>query len=211
MLALTNPVSAGALLGSFGLIGLLVVLFAECGLLIGFFLPGDTLLLAAGIELSVGTIRTPLAAFLLLAPIAAAAGNVVGYWIGRRAGPVVFSRPGSRLFRPEYVDRARAFFRRFGWATIFLARFVAVIRTVVTVMAGVSRMPFGSYLIASLAGAIVWADGVLLAGYWLGHFEFVRANKGYVDLLVVAAVVLSVIPPLVRFTWQRRKRGTAGH
>src|SRR3954470_8652328 len=159
-----------------------IILFAECGLLVGFFLPGDTLLLAAGVALSVGTITTPLAAFLIVCPIAAVLGNVVGYWIGRRVGPVVFDRPRSRLFRPEYVDRSRMFFERFGWAAVFLARFVPIVRTVATVMAGVGSMRFVTYLVASIAGGIVWTDGILLLGYWLGHFDFVQRNKGYIDI-----------------------------
>ena len=203
---LASPLSPDYLLSSFGLVGVAVILFAECGLLVGFFLPGDTLLLAAGIELSIGSIKTPLAAFLVLGPIAAILGNVVGYWIGRRAGPVVFDRPNSRLFKPEYVVRSHAFFERFGWATIFLARFVPIVRTITTVMAGVSRMRFATYLIASIVGGIIWTDGILLAGYWLGHFAFVRDNKGYVDLLVLAAVVLSLAPALVHLVQSRRRR-----
>lgn len=203
---LASPISPDQLLSNFGLIGLAVILFAECGLLIGFFLPGDTILLAAGIELSLGTIHTPLAAFLVVTPIAAFLGNLVGYWIGWRTGPVVFDRPRSRLFRPEYVDRSHAFFERFGWATIFLARFVPIVRTVATVMAGVGRMRLVSYAIASAAGAIVWTDGVLLLGYALGHVDFVRRNKGYIDWLVVAAVVISLVPTLWHYRQTRRRR-----
>jgi membrane-associated protein len=98
---LANPIAPDHLLSSFGLIGLALVLFAECGLLIGFFLPGDTILLAAGISLAVGTIHTSLAAFLVVAPIAAVLGNLAGYGIGYRAGPVVFDRPSSKMFKPE--------------------------------------------------------------------------------------------------------------
>src|ERR1700712_2187731 len=115
---LANPLSPDSLLsGSGALLVLAIILFAECGLLIGFFLPGDTLLFAAGISIATGAISTPLGAFLVVAPIAAVVGNLVGYAIGRRAGPVVFDRPNSRFFRPEYVDRSRAFYDRFGsWA-----------------------------------------------------------------------------------------------
>jgi membrane-associated protein len=203
---LANPIGPDTLLSNFGLAGLAIILFAECGLLIGFFLPGDTLLLAAGVSLSVGTITTPLPAFLIVAPIAATLGNVVGYWIGFRAGPVVFDRPNSRLFRPEYVDRSRAFFERFGWAAIFLGRFVPIVRTVATVMAGVGRMRFSAYLAATIAGGIVWTDGILLLGYWLGHFDFVRRNKGYIDFVVLAVVVLSLVPTLVHLVQSRRRR-----
>ena len=202
---LANPISPDSLLGNFGLIGLAIILFAECGLLIGFFLPGDTILLAAGISLSVGTIHTPLAAFLVVCPIAAIAGNLVGYWIGRRGGPVVFDRPDSKLFRPEYVTRAQRFFERFGWATIFLARFVPIVRTVASVMAGVSGMRFAGYVVASVAGGIVWSDGVLLLGYWLGHVDFVREHKSWIDYIVVIAVLTSLVPTLIHLLQRRRR------
>jgi membrane-associated protein len=201
---LANPIAPDHLLSSFGLVGLAVILFAECGLLIGFFLPGDTILLAAGISLAVGTITTPLAAFLIVAPIAAVLGNLVGYWIGYRAGPVVFDRPDSRMFKPEYVTRSHAFFERFGWATIFLARFVPIVRTVATVMAGASRMRFSTYTVATVLGGIVWTDGVLLTGYWLGHIEFVQSHKGWIDYLVIAVVVLSLIPAGLHYLRSRR-------
>jgi membrane-associated protein len=206
---LASPLSPDTLLSNFGLAGLALILFAECGLLIGFFLPGDTILLAAGIALATGTIHTSLAAYIVVCAIAAIVGNLVGYWIGYRAGPVVFDRPNSKLFRPEYVTRAHAFFERFGWATIFLARFVPVVRTVASVMAGVSRMRFSTYLIASIAGGIVWTAGVLLTGYWLGHFDFVRENKGYIDWLVIAAVVVTLVPTLIHYLRARRTSNTS--
>src|SRR5882757_9275072 len=108
---LANPISPDTLLsGSGALLVLAIILFAECGLLVGFFLPGDTLLFAAGISIATGAITSSLTSFLIIAPIAAVAGNLVGYAIGYRAGPVVFDRPDSRLFRPEYVDRSHRFF-----------------------------------------------------------------------------------------------------
>jgi membrane-associated protein len=203
---LANPISPDTLLSNFGLAGLAAILFAECGLLVGFFLPGDTILLAAGIALSVGTIKTPLAAFLIVAPIAAVLGNVVGYWIGYKAGPKVFDRPNSKLFRPEYVTRSQAFFERFGVLTILLARFVPIVRTVATVMAGVSNMRFSLYLITSIIGGIIWADGVLLIGYGLGHVDFVRQHKGYVDYLVIAAVLVSLVPAGIHYLQGRRRQ-----
>lgn len=202
---LANPIAPDTLLsGSAALLVLAIVLFAECGLLIGFFLPGDTLLFAAGISIATGRITTPLAAFLVVAPLAAIAGNLVGYWIGYRAGPVVFVRPHSRMFRPEYVTRARAFFDRFGSWTIILGRFVPIVRTVVTVMAGVGRMRFGLYLLYTVIGGILWADGVLLLGHQLGKITFVQEHKGWIDYLVVAVVFLGLIPAAVHY-WQGRR------
>jgi membrane-associated protein len=203
---LANPISPDTLLsGSAALLVLAIILFAECGLLVGFFLPGDTLLFAAGISIAIGDISTSLAAFLIVAPIAAVLGNLVGYWIGYRAGPVVFDRPNSRLFRPEYVDRSHAFYERFGSWTIIVGRFVPIVRTVATVMAGVGRMRFSLYALYSAIGGILWADGVLLLGHQLGKIKFVRDNKGYVDYAVVAVVVLSLLPVAVHY-WQGRRR-----
>jgi membrane-associated protein len=203
---LANPISPDHLLSSFGLVGLTIVLFAECGLLVGFFLPGDTLLFAAGIAIATGSIKTSLAAFLIVAPIAAVAGNLVGYWIGYRAGPVVFDRPDSRLFRPEYVTRSHAFFERFGAWTIIIGRFVPIVRTVATVMAGVGRMRFSLYAVCSVIGGVVWADGVLLLGHQLGKIKFVQDNKGYIDYAVIVVVVLSLLPAAIHYRQSRRRR-----
>lgn len=207
---LANPISPDHLLSSFGLVGLTIILFAECGLLIGFFLPGDTLLFAAGIKIAVDPgSMAPLGVFLVLAPVGAVLGNLVGYWIGYRAGPVVFDRPDSRFFRPEYVTRSRAFFARFGSWTIVLGRFVPIVRTVATVMAGVARMRFATYAIYSLIGGVIWADGVLLLGRQLGKIKFVQDNKGYVDVAVVAVVVLSLVPAAFHYVQGRRRRSDA--
>ena len=202
---LANPISPDTLLsGSGALLVVCIVLFAECGLLIGFFLPGDTLLFAAGIEIAVGQVSTSLTTFLVVTPIAAIAGNLLGYWIGYRAGPIVFDRPHSRLFRPEYVTRAHAFYERFGSWTIVLGRFVPIVRTVATVMAGVGRMRFSLYALYSVVGAILWADGVLLLGHQLGKIHFVRAHKGWIDYAVIGVVVLGLIPVAIHY-WQGRK------
>ena len=203
---LANPISPDHLLSSFGLLGLTIILFAECGLLIGFFLPGDTLLFAAGIKLATDPgSMSPLGAFLVLAPVAAVVGNLVGYWIGYRAGPVVFDRPDSRFFRPEYVTRSRNFFERFGPATIIVGRFVPIVRTVATVMAGVARMRFVPFAVFSLIGGVLWADGVLLLGHQLGKIKFVQDHKGEVDIAVLVVVALSLLPALVHFVQSRRR------
>ena len=211
---LANPISPDTLLsGSGALLVLAIVLFAETGLLVGFFLPGDTLLFAAGISISTGAITSPkiggdtITAFLIVAPIAAILGNLVGYAIGYRAGPVVFDKPNSRMFNPEYVTRSERFFTRYGSATILVGRFVPIVRTVATVMAGVARMRFSLYLLWTVVGGIVWTDGMLLLGHQLGKFDFVRRNKGYVDYLVIAVVILSLLPAAVHY-WQGRRRSS---
>lgn len=205
LVLMANPISPDNLLsGSGALLILAVVLFSECGLLIGFFLPGDTLLFAAGISISTGAISSSLTSFLVVAPIAAVAGNLVGYAIGYRAGPVVFDRPDSRLFRPEYVTRSHEFFERYGSWTIIIGRFVPIVRTVATVMAGVGRMRFSLYALYSVIGGVLWADGVLVLGHQLGKVKYVRDHKGWVDALVLVVIVLAFIPAAVHY-WQGRR------
>ncbi len=202
---LANPISTANLLsGSAALFVLAAVIFAETGLLVGFFLPGDTLLFAAGISVATGSVSTSLTAFLIVTPLAAIAGNLVGYAIGYRAGPVVFDRPNSRMFKPEYVTRSERFFDRYGSTTILLGRFVPIVRTIASVMAGVGRMRFSLYLLWSVVGGIVWTDAFLILGHQLGKFDFVRRNKGYVDYLVIAVVVIGLIPAAVHY-WQGRR------
>jgi membrane-associated protein len=186
-----------------GAAALAAILFAECGLLIGFFLPGDTILFATGITL--GLNHKGIAEYLWLVPLAAVLGNLAGYWIGYRGGPAVFNKPDSRFFRPEYVERTRYFFQRFGPLSIVLGRFVPIVRTVVTVMAGVARMRFATYAIYSLIGGVIWSDGVLLLGHQLAKYKFVQDHKGQVDALVIAVVVLALLPALIHFIRSRRR------
>lgn len=204
---LANPISPDKLLGGSALLVLSLILFAECGLLIGFFLPGDTLLFAAGISIATKSIHTPLVAFLIVVPIAAILGNVVGYWIGYKAGPKVFDRPNSKFFRPEYVQRSHHFFERFGSWTIIVGRFVPIVRTVATVMAGVGKMKFPLYFLYSVIGGIIWADGILLLGERLGHIKFVQENKGYIDYAVIAVVIIGLIPAAIHLLQSRRAKG----
>jgi membrane-associated protein len=178
------------LINTFGLIGMMAILFAECGLLVGFFLPGDSLLFTAGL-LVAGGLVAPLWLVLLLLPVAAVAGNLVGWWIGRKAGPAIFDRPDSRLFKAHHVERARDFFDRNGARAIILARFVPVVRTFVTVMAGAARMDFRRFALYSLIGGVVWTTVVTLLGYWLGHVAVVR---DHVELFILGIVALSLVP-----------------
>jgi len=191
------------LVATFGLIGLLLIIFAECGLLVGFFLPGDSLLFTAGLLVASGVFQVPLLALVVLLPIAAVAGNLVGYWIGYSAGPAIFRRPDSRLFRQEYVEQSSAFFAKYGARTIVLARFVPIVRTFATVMAGASRMDFRVYTIYSVVGGVLWGAGVTLLGYFLGQVAFVRDN---VEPILLGVVALSVLPIAIELLRARRSR-----
>jgi membrane-associated protein len=204
---LANPLSPDSLLsGSGALVVLALIIFAECGLLIGFFLPGDTLLFAAGISVAVGTITTSLWLFLVLVPLAAVLGNLLGYWIGRTVGPKVFDNPSSKWFSPENVERARHFLDRWGSWSVILGRFVPIVRTLITVMAGVARMNYGRYAAYSLIGGVLWTDGLLLLGHGLGKIDWVREHKSWIDYLVVVVVVIGLIPTLYHYLKLRRAR-----
>ena len=186
---------------SFGLIGIVAIVFAECGLLVGFFLPGDSLLFAAGLLVATGTFSTPLPVVVALIVLAAIAGNLSGYAIGHKAGPAVFKRPESRFFRPEYVERTSHFFDRYGGWAILLARFVPIVRTFVPVMAGTGRMPFGRFALFSVIGGVLWGTSMTVLGYYLGQIEFVQKN---LELIAVGIIAVSVLP--IWFELRRRGR-----
>jgi membrane-associated protein len=190
------------IIATFGLIGILVILFAECGLLVGFFLPGDTLLFTAGVLVQRESLHESLWLVIALEAAAAIAGNLVGYEIGKRGGPAVFTRPDSRLFKPEYVERTRHFFDRYGPSAIVLGRFVPVVRTVITVMAGAGRMSYRTYAVYTVIGGILWTAAITLLGYFLGNVDFIANN---IELLVLLGVAVSVVPVLGQLFLSRRK------
>jgi membrane-associated protein len=181
-----------------GLVALLVIVFVETGLLIGFFLPGDSLLFTAGLFVARGDIGLPLWVLLVTIPLAAFAGDQVGYAIGRQAGPALFRRPDSRLFQQEYVDKAYAFFEKYGARTIVLARFVPIVRTFAPVVAGVSRMHYRTFVVYNAVGALVWGAGVTALGYFLGQIAFVRENVEVILLLIVGVSVLPIVVEVLR-------------
>lgn len=182
----------------------MAIIFAECGLLIGFFLPGDSLLFMVGLFIASGVINVNIWVACLLLSISAVAGNLVGYWVGYRAGPPLFEREDSRIFKKEYVTKTHNFFEKYGARAIILARFVPIVRTFITAMAGVGRMDFRAYTIYSTVGGILWATGVTLAGYYLGNIPFIKNN---IEIMLIVIVGLSVIPIFVE--WVRHRREAA--
>lgn len=171
-------------------LGIFLITFAESGLLLGFFLPGDSLLLTAGILAQQGKLH--LAGIMAAAALGAVIGDSTGYFIGRRFGPAVFSRQNSRFFRPEYVERTEAFFKKHGGVSLILARFVPVVRTVAPTFAGVGRMPYLHFLAYNVVGGVLWAVIVPGLGFWLGGL--IPNLDRYILLVVGVAVLLSLIP-----------------
>lgn len=189
-----DPAQLLRMLGPYVLVGLCLIIFAECGLLIGFFMPGDSLLFTAGLFVANGLIDTPIWLVCLLLTACAVLGNVVGYYLGYRAGPALFNRPDSRLFKREYVDKTHAFFDRYGARAIVLGRFVPIVRTFITAVAGVGRMDRRAYFTYSILGGVGWATGVTLLGFWLGRITFVR---DHVELILIGIVAMSIIPIVI--------------
>ncbi|HJU80426.1 MAG TPA: VTT domain-containing protein [Acidimicrobiia bacterium] len=191
------------LLVTFGTIGLFLIVFAESGLFFGFFFPGDSLLFTAGLFAAQGTLNLPL--ILVGCFIAAVAGDQVGYVFGQRVGPALFKRPDSRLFKQEYVERARAFFEKHGPKTIVLARFVPIVRTFAPILAGVGRMQYRTFVSYNLIGGFLWAVGVTLLGYWLGNL--IPDIDAYLLPIVALIIALSFIP--IGMEWLKRRRESA--
>ncbi|WP_370413469.1 DedA family protein [Streptomyces fradiae] len=182
------------LIATFGLIGVLVIVFAESGLLIGFFLPGDSLLFTTGLLVTTGKLDTPLWLVCALVVAAAVIGDQVGYLFGRKVGPALFKRPDSKLFKQENVEKAHEFFEKHGPKSLILARFVPIVRTFTPIIAGVSRMNYRSFITFNVIGGLLWGAGVTLLGSALGKVDFVHKH---IELILVGIVLISVIPVVI--------------
>jgi len=187
------------LIDKVGLVGIWVVLFAESGLLVGFFLPGDSLLFTAGFFAS-GSASIPVSLHLnlpvLLAGcfVAAVAGDQVGYLFGRRVGPALYKRPDSRFFKRQNVEKAQQFFDKHGAKTIVLARFVPIIRTFAPIVAGVSSMRYRTFVTYNLLGGALWSLGLTLLGYFLGQVAVIEQN---LEITLIVIVGISFLPMVI--------------
>jgi membrane-associated protein len=199
-----DAVDPERMLEAFGMIGLFLIVFAESGLLIGFFLPGDSLLFTAGLFASQGKFGLNLPVVLLGCFIAAVLGDQVGYLFGKRVGPSLFRRPNSRLFKQDYVMKADAFFERHGAKTIVLARFVPVVRTFAPILAGVGKMHYRTFVTYNVIGGFLWAVGITSLGALLGNQIGAENIDKYLLPLVALIIVLSVIPAVIEVTRHRR-------
>lgn len=191
-----NVLDPKSLIATFGLIGVLVVIFAETGLLVGFFLPGDTLLVTAGIFTAANTtLAHPLSLPVLLvgAPLCAVAGAQVGHLLGAKYGRGLFERPNSRIFRQEHVDKAEHYFNKFGPAkAVVLARFIPIVRTFLNPLAGMLEMSALKFFIWNVIGGVVWTETIILIGRFLG--DRVKGIDKFVLPVVALAVLVSVVP-----------------
>ncbi|MCF2526660.1 DedA family protein [Yinghuangia soli] len=212
-----NVLDATSLISTFGLIGILAIIFAETGLLVGFFFPGDSLLFLAGVAASssaekiVGT-SLSLPWLLVGAPLCAIAGAQLGHFIGAKAGPKMFNKPNSKLFKKQYVEKAEYYFDKFGAEkAVVLARFIPIVRTFLNPVAGVLEMPARRFFVWNVVGGVVWTVGIILAGYWLGDAIGESIDK-YLLPGIAVIVLVSLLPIFIEIIRERRakKRGE-GH
>jgi membrane-associated protein len=212
---LHDPEALTRLIAVHGLWLLTGIVFAETGLLIGFLLPGDSLLFLAGALCSVNLVdrsaEAPLAFWPVVLALFAAAvlGNTLNYWLGKRLGDRVWARPDGRLLKRRYLEEAHVFYERWGALSLVLTRFVPIARTFVPFVAGMSRMGFATFTLWNVIGALAWVPSLTAVGFWLGRVEFVHRN---LEVIVLAVVVISILPVAVGATLRwRRKRREAGH
>jgi membrane-associated protein len=183
-----------------GYVVIAAVIFAECGLLVGFFLPGDSLLFTAGFLASqqLGVEIVPLS---IICGVAAAVGPLVGYWYGNWAGPRLFNREDSRWFHKSHLTRAHEFYERHGGKALVIARFMPIVRTFAPVVAGMASMDYARFVVYTVIGAVLWAVGVTWGGYFLG--QVIPAQ--YIEPIVALIVIVSVAPPIVHLLRERNK------
>ncbi|HMH70570.1 MAG TPA: VTT domain-containing protein [Candidatus Saccharimonadales bacterium] len=187
---------------------LAAIIFAESGLLIGFFLPGDSILFTAGFLIFAGTLNFDIHLLVAILFVAAVLGDSVGYLFGRRIGHKIFRRPDSLLFRQENIKKAEEFYEKHGGITIVVARFIPIIRTFAPIVAGVGKMPYRTFLMFNLAGAFLWAGGVTYAGYYIG--EMLHGVGIEVDTILLPIILLivlaSILPPAIHILKDKKQR-----
>ena len=199
---LASPISPKHLLGSYGVVGLVLIIFAECGLLIGFFLPGDSLLITAGLFAARGDLNLALLIVTLIP--AAILGNATGYQIGKRTGKALYSRPDSLLFRREHLQMTHDYYERHGGKTIIIAQFAPILRTFAPVVAGVGEMGYRRFASYNVVGAIAWITSMTLGGYLLGNV--IPGIDKRIDVVVMVVIVISLLPALIGWLRSRRAR-----
>ncbi|MCU1482117.1 MAG: hypothetical protein JWQ19_2903 [Subtercola sp.] len=218
LLAGINPINPEPLVQSAGPWALLVVcaiIFAETGLLIGFILPGDTLLFFTGLLTFTGAIPAPLWLVLISISLAAVLGDQLGYYIGYRTGPRIFERKDSGFFSTKNVARTQGFFTKYGGAAVILARFIAVVRTFAPVAAGVGKMHYRKFLFFNAIGAVAWTFLLVLLGFFLGHIpgvaDLVTQYLGYVIVGILLFTVIAALVSFLRSKREAKREASAAH
>src|ERR687894_141542 len=194
----------GLLLTYFGLV---FIVFAETGLAVGFFLPGDSLLVFAGLIARAG--RLTVAILLSTLFVAAVVGDAVGYYTGHKLGPRLFTRKKSLLFRPSHLQKANEFYEKYGGKTIIIARFVPIVRTFAPIVAGAAQMSYRRFVVYNLVGGFLWVFSMILAGYFLGTLverAFGIKLEDHIEWVVIIVVLLSLTPPLYEYLRSRREK-----
>jgi membrane-associated protein len=179
-----------------------LMVFVETGLFIGFFLPGDSLLVTAGVFSATGTLK--IASLVPLVTFCAIAGDQLGYWIGRRAGEALYGRPDSTFFRRRHLERAHVFYEKYGGKTVILARFMPIVRTFCPPVAGAAQMRYWRYLAFDVVGGCCWGAGLVLAGYSLGRV--IPNINHYINYVIAVVVFLSILPALIGALRSRPRR-----
>ncbi|MCZ2355377.1 MAG: VTT domain-containing protein [Bacteroidia bacterium] len=185
-----------------GLSLLAIVVFAETGLMIGFFLPGDSLLFTAGLLCATGIFQTNILILTSVLVVAAIAGDQTGYIIGRKAGETLFKRDESWFFKPKYVEKTKDFYNRHGGKTIVMGRFVPIVRTFAPMVAGVAKLEYSKFVFFNISGGILWVLSMTLSGYFLGRT--IPGIKEYLEVIVIGIIIVSVIPIIV--TWLKERK-----
>ncbi len=196
--------------GIFVYFGLVFIVFAETGLAVGFFLPGDSLLVVAGLFAATGKLN--LAILLSTLFVAAVVGDAVGYYTGLRLGPRLFKRQKSLLFRPSHLQKAHAFYEKYGGKTIIIARFVPIVRTFAPIVAGAAEMPYRRFVVFNIVGGFLWVFSMILSGYFLGNLLKSRFGidlDEHIEWVVIIVVALSLMPPFIEFIKARREKARA--
>ncbi len=196
--------------GLFVYVGLFFIVFAETGLALGFFLPGDSLLVVAGLFAATGKLNVALLIGLLF--VAAVVGDAVGYYTGSRLGPRLFKKKKSLLFRPSHLQKAHSFYEKYGGKTIVIARFVPIVRTFAPIVAGAADMPYKRFALFNIAGGLLWVTSMVLTGYFLGSLmksKFGIDLDEHIEWVVIVVVALSLLPPVIEYLKSRREKARA--
>jgi membrane-associated protein len=187
-----------------GYIGLFLIIFSETGLLIGFFLPGDSMLVTAGLLVASGKVPLDMVWLSVLLSIAAITGDATGYWIGLRTGHALYNRPQSRFFRRDHLLKTKEFYEKYGGITIVMARFMPFARTFAPVVAGVAEMKYRRFALFNVAGGIGWVVSMLLIGYYLGRL--IPGIEKHIEYIIVGIVFLSILPMIIKYLQHKRQQ-----